>query len=167
MKHESPKFLIFNERKDEAKKMLKQIYSPSENVEDIISQFQTFTQRDTSFISLKDAVSSDMYRKATWITLIIIIFHELTGINAIMLYSNTMFKKTGLENPRIGTYFLGIAGLLGLAIAILILKKIGRRTLLIGGHFIMAFCHALVGVFAFYNISLWVVVWMTAFILFY
>ena len=36
--------------------------------------------------------------------------NELTGINAIMLYSNTMFKKTGLENPRIGTYFLGIAG---------------------------------------------------------
>jgi len=108
-----------------------------------------------------------MYRKGTWITLIIIIFHELTGINAIMLYSNTMFKKTGLENPRIGTYFLGIAGLLGLAIAVLILKKVGRKTLLVSGHIIMAFCHTLVGVFAFYNISMWVVVWMTAFILFY
>jgi hypothetical protein len=50
-----------------------------------------------------------MYRKGTWIILIVIIFHELTGINAIMLYSNTMFVKTGLKNPRLGTYFLGVS----------------------------------------------------------
>jgi MFS family permease len=57
--------------------------------------------------------------------------------------------------------------LIGLAIAVLILKKIGRRTLLYSGHIVMAVCHALVGVFAFYNESVWVVVMMVAFVFFY
>lgn len=70
---------------------------------------ESCSQKDTSTISLKQAVSSEMYRRGTWITLILIIFHELTGINAILLFSNTMFKQTGLENPRNGTYLLGIA----------------------------------------------------------
>lgn len=108
-----------------------------------------------------------MYRRGTWITLILIIFHELTGINAILLYSNTIFKQTGLENPRNGTYLLGIAQLIGLIIAILILQKVGRRSLLISGHIIMAACHAAVGAFAFYGVSEGVVIMMVSFIMSY
>lgn len=116
---------------------------------------------------MKDAVSSEMYRKATWTTIVLIIFHELTGINAIMLYSNTMFKQMGMENPRVGTYMIGIAGLLGMAIAIAILNKIGRRNLLITGHVLMGLCHSLVGIFAFFNVSLWVCIMVVSFIFTY
>ena len=84
-----------------------------------------------------------------------------------MLYSNTMFRQMGLSNPRVGTYLVGIASLVGVTIAILILKKIGRRVLLINGHVIMAVCHFLVGLFAYLNYSEWVVVFMVSFILSY
>jgi len=112
-------------------------------------------------------MSSDKYKKGTLIIIILIIFHELTGINAILLYSNTMFRQMGLAKPRIGTYLLGIAQILGLTIAILILKKIGRRNLLIVGHFLMATCHFLVGMFAYENMSIWVAVMMMCFIFTY
>lgn len=105
-----------------------------------------------------------MYRKGTILVLILIVFHELTGINAILLYSNTMFKQMGLANPRLGTYFTGIAGLLGLITAIVILNKIGRRNLLIVGHILMGLCHTLVGIFAFYGVSLWVCIMVVSFI---
>lgn len=105
-----------------------------------------------------------MYRKGTWVTIVLIIFHELTGINAILLYSNTMFRQMGLENPRLGTYMTGIAGVLGLATAIAIMHKVGRRNLLISGHILMGLCHTLVGIFAFYNISTWVCVMVVTFI---
>lgn len=114
-------------------------------------------------MSLKEAMTSPMYKKATWICVTVIIFHELTGINAISLYSNTMFKKMGLENPRIGTYFLNGTSLISALVAVLVLNKIGRRTLLVSGHFIMAGCHAMVGLFAYWNMSYWIVAWMMSF----
>jgi hypothetical protein len=56
-------------------------------------------------VSIIQALYDHKYRVATWITLIYIIFHELTAINVIMLYSKTIFKnmntnsKSGLT-PR-------------------------------------------------------------------
>jgi hypothetical protein len=47
---------------------------------------------NTSKKSLKDALFDPEYRRATWVNLGYIVFHELTGINVIMLYSNTMLK---------------------------------------------------------------------------
>lgn len=49
----------------------------------------------------------------------------------------------------------------------MILKKVGRRNLLIVGHFLMASCHFLVGWFAYENFSLWVAIMMMCFILTY
>ena len=51
------------------------------------------------------------------------IFHELTGINVIFLYSNTMFKrmdtdgKSGLT-PRQGTYLIGLVNFLASGISV-------------------------------------------------
>ena len=49
--------------------------------------------KDSSGLNLCDAVANPRYRKATWVNIAYIIFHELTGINVIMLYSNQMFKQ--------------------------------------------------------------------------
>ncbi|CDW74001.1 sugar transporter family protein [Stylonychia lemnae] len=167
VKYESVKYCIFNDRREEAKKMIKNVYHKSENPEEIIIGFEINTQRDTSFVTLKQAMSSDKYRKGTILVIILIIFHELTGINAILLYSNTMFKQMGLQKPRLGTYGLGVAQLFGLGIAIWMLKKVGRRLLLITGHFLMATCHLLIGIFAYQNMSIWVAVMMISFIMTY
>ena len=48
------------------------------------------TGKDTSKLTLKDALFNDRYKKATWVNIGYIIFHELTGINVIMLYSSQM-----------------------------------------------------------------------------
>ena len=78
-------------------------------------------------------------------------FHELTGINVIMLYSSTIFEQMATPDskftPRTGTYMVGIINAIASLIAIYTIKKIGRRTLVIGGHFGIAIIHALVGYF--------------------
>ena len=48
--------------------------------------------KGTSNTTLFDAIGNPQYRKATWVNIGYIIFHELTGINVIMLYSTTMLK---------------------------------------------------------------------------
>eukprot|EP00347_Sterkiella_histriomuscorum_P003540 403363903 len=62
---------------------------------------------------------------------------------------------------------LELLPLIGAIAAVLILNKVGRRTLLISGHVIMALCHFLIGLFAYLNYSQWVVGWMVSFILAY
>lgn len=118
-------------------------------------------------MTLKEATTGKMYSRATWTNVTLIIFHELTGINAITLYSNEMYKQMGLANPRVGTLFNGGASCIGAVIAVIILNKVGRRPLLISGHFIMTTCHLLLGLFAYWNDGTWVVVWMVSFILAY
>jgi Na+/melibiose symporter-like transporter len=102
---------------------------------------------------LKDAVANPKYRKATWVNIGYIIFHELTGINVIMLYSTEIFKQmknSEGENtikPRTGTILVGFIDVVGAAMAFALVKRFGRRTLLIYGHIGIAICHALVGYF--------------------
>ena len=38
-------------------------------------------------------LTDERYTRASWINLIAIIFHQLTAINIIMPYSNTIFEK--------------------------------------------------------------------------
>ena len=59
-----------------------------EQADEYIDYLRTKLGSDSSNLTLKDAVANPKYRKATWINIGYIIFHELTGINVIMLYSN-------------------------------------------------------------------------------
>ena len=90
VRYDSPKYLINQGRIKEARKMVMQIYSKDEVVDDVIAYIKGSSQKETSQVSYKDAMFHPWYRKGTWITVILIIFHELAGSNAISLYSNTM-----------------------------------------------------------------------------
>lgn len=59
-----------------------------EDADDIISNLQANMGGDTTGLSLKDALFDPKYRKATWINVGYIFFHEFAGINVINLYSS-------------------------------------------------------------------------------
>ena len=66
---------------------------------------------------MRDALFHPKYRKATWINLGYITFHELTGTNAIAGYSTQIFFDLKKDDnfqivPRYATIYLGIAGLI-------------------------------------------------------
>ena len=109
--------------------------------------------KDSSKLTLKDALVDRKYRKATWVNIGYIIFHELTGINVIMLYSTEIFKSmknSDGENtikPRTGTILVGLIDVVGATMAFAVVKRIGRRALLIYGHVGIAICHGLVAYF--------------------
>jgi hypothetical protein len=76
------------------------------------------------------------------------VIHELTGINAIMLYSNKILAAGGSSSsisPRTGTQIIGAVNLFSSATAIWSAKTFSRRTLLIWGHLLMGLCHLCVG----------------------
>jgi len=106
---------------------------------------------------LLQCVIDPRYRSATWVALIIIIFHELSGINAVLAYSHTMLQKMDVDGkafitPKQGTYLIGLTNYFGSLIAIYPVKTFTRRNLLIVGHIFIALAHFLVGMFAEYNL---------------
>ena len=106
-------------------------------------------------MSLKEALWTDeQYCRASWVNIINIIFHELAGINVIMLYSNIILtdifgEDTGESKgftPRQGTYVVAGINLIGATTAVWTINKFGRRILLLWGHILFAFFHAMIGV---------------------
>ena len=95
--------------------------------------------------------TDEMHRRASWINIAIIVFSELTGFQAIMLYSNIIFTEIiGANekfNPRQGTYLIAAVNFLASFVSIASVKFFGRRPLLLFGHAGVAVCHTLIGIF--------------------
>ena len=103
----------------------------------------------------------------------VIVFHELTGENAIMLYSTEIFKKMASYqdgyhlSPRTGTILIGVFNLIAHVPAIYLIKILPRRWLLVSGHVIIAVCHIMVGAFAAAKNDVGVIIMMILFIVAY
>ena len=114
-----------------------------------MQKFKMSASKGSSKLTLIDALCNPQYRRATWINLGYIVFHELTGINVIMQYSNQMLKqmqsKTFPITPREGTYMVGVANFLTSFMSIFVVKCFKRRTLLIVGHLAIAAIHFTIG----------------------
>ena len=71
---------------------------------------------ESSSVNLKDALSDPMHRGATWVNFGYMIFHELTGINMILQYSNSIFSQMHSDGSSItasqGTFLIEISHLL-------------------------------------------------------
>lgn len=88
-------------------------------------------------VSLK-AHCGSKYRNAFIIGNLLSMFQQLTGINAVIFYSNDIFTggKSGYESEnaaKIGTMLVGVVNWAFAMVAIPLLVKFGRKTLLIYG----------------------------------
>ncbi len=59
---------------------------------------------------------------ATWIGIILSALQQLSGINAIMFYSNTIIEKVDPENARIGTGLVGVINFIATMCSGILLK---------------------------------------------
>ena len=82
-------------------------------------------------------------------------FHEVTGYNIILMYSSKIFNKLKNEDGehsfkgRQGTEIMGLINLVFAIVALSLVKRIGRRTLLLWGHAGMSISF---GFFAYFSI---------------
>ena len=76
-------------------------------------------------------------------------FHELSAINAILLYTNQILSEAsgGKLSPRMGSDAIGVINLIAASCAVFTAKTFSRRFLFIWGHIMIGICHILVGLF--------------------
>ena len=108
------KFLIVNEKNDEAREHIKKLYKHARNDLDAdryIEIIRSTIGGSSSQLTLCDGLCDPRYRGASWVSIVYMLFHELTGINVIVIFSNKMFENMqeggASFTPRQGTYLVG------------------------------------------------------------
>ena len=73
-----------------------------------------------------------------FIGIMLSVFQQAVGINAVLYYAPRIFGDMGMENPMVITVFMGIINILFTLVAIFTVEKLGRKPLLICGSLGMA-----------------------------
>lgn len=140
---ESPRWLALKERWSEAENILSKINGAKKAQAELKEIKAALNIEKTSFGDLL----IPGIRKALIIGVLLCIFSQVTGINAIMYYAPEIFKSTGdaSGSALMQTVLVGVINLIFTFIAIKYVDKWGRRTLLLLGAGGMAVCLAVVG----------------------
>ncbi|KAM4052257.1 solute carrier family 2, facilitated glucose transporter member 11-like isoform 2-T2 [Anomaloglossus baeobatrachus] len=140
---ESPRYLLI-EKKDEyrCQKALKSFYGSNHfqmEMEDIQKESRALNgEKQKKILEL----FFDQSVKWQLITIIVTnIGQQLSGINAIYFYAEYVFKKTGIptENIPYVTLGTGVCECITAMTCGLLIDRVGRRVLIIGGYSLMAF----------------------------
>ena len=100
----------------------------------------------------------DKYWKATWFCAFLVVFVQLTGVNAIMFYSNSILQKMETDGkavltPTLGTVLIGVINFVGSIFSFLPVKYLSRKFLFCVGEFVMAASLIVLGFSALNSIS--------------
>ncbi|MFI2566966.1 MULTISPECIES: sugar porter family MFS transporter [unclassified Cellulosimicrobium] len=133
---ESPRYLVAKGRDDEARAVLESVLGPDEDVDDRIAQIhrsiavdeknaQEGTLRGSTF-GLKPIV---------WVGILLSVFQQFVGINAIFYYSTTLWQTVGFDESQ-SFLFSTITAVTNVAVtfvAIVLVDRVGRRPILLVG----------------------------------
>lgn len=101
-------------------------------------------------VSLAVALSRRTTIKALFISLGLMFFQQMSGINAVIFFTKDIFEaaNTGID-PSLATILVGVMQVISVFVSSLIVDKLGRRLLLLPSAIVMTLCTVLIGVYFF------------------
>ena len=125
---ESPRWLSLHQRDKEARQVLVQVGDPDPD--------QALQQIRASVADAgQESLFSGKYGRPIFYAMTLAIFNQLSGINAIMYYAPRIFEMTGLSKSGalLQAISIGVTNMIFTLLAIQVIDRFGRRTLLIIG----------------------------------
>jgi len=128
----SPRWLVKMDRIDEAKSVIRSV-NPDADVEKVIDEIVQSIDKEVFAHSI--VLFKKPYLRLVLIGIIVGMFNQLTGINAIMYYAPSIFKSAGFadNSALMQTVLIGATNLIFTIIAMSVIDKLGRKFLLILG----------------------------------
>jgi SP family arabinose:H+ symporter-like MFS transporter len=171
----SPRWLAKKRRTEEAREVLRLIGEENyeQELKDIVASIDAKHVTDEAFFSWK-------YRLPIFLAITIGLFNQLSGINAILYYANSIFARAGFgkASADLQAVAIGATNLVFTIFAMTLIDRVGRKKLLLIGAVGTALCLAgvarvflthrheeflvwlLVGYIAFFAFSQGAVIWV-------
>lgn len=127
---ETPRYLVMVGRDDVALRVLSRINGNTKAatiLHDIKNTVQARTERLFSYGFM-----------CVFIGIMLSVFQQAIGINAVLYYAPRIFGDMGMDNPMVQTVVMGVVNILFTLIAVFTVERFGRKPLLITGSVGMA-----------------------------
>ena len=126
---ESPRWLVLKNREAEAIPIFKSL--GTENIDIAISDIRA------SLSEKKENLFQSKYFKPILFAVLLAMFNQLSGINAIIYYAPRIFSMAGFSDAEafLQPIYIGTANLIFTLLAMTLIDKFGRKKLLIIGSF--------------------------------
>ncbi|XP_023248653.1 facilitated trehalose transporter Tret1-2 homolog [Copidosoma floridanum] len=147
---ESPYYLLSEGKKSEATDSLARLRGKSTSaVQKELGDMQVAVdQAYSTEVKLSDLFTVKANFKALLYTCAAVSFQQLTGINVVLFYAQTIFKDTGSSlPPAISTIIIGVVQVGASAVTPVVVDRMGRRTLLLASGVGTAIGTAALGLF--------------------
>jgi len=132
---ESPRWLVRMGRRDEARATIMRA-RPWVDPDVRLASIEASLRNEPASSSWSE-VFAPMWRRPLMIGIGLAVFQQITGINAIIYYSDRIFKAAGFATPeaqtQATTWAIGAVNVVATFIAIAFIDRLGRRPLLIAG----------------------------------
>ena len=127
---ETPRYLVSVGRDDVALRILQKINGDERGA--------YILKRIKETITIKIEPILTYGTMCVFVGIMLSVFQQAVGINAVLYYAPRIFGDMGMENPMVVTVFMGIINILFTLVAIFTVEKLGRKPLLIWGSLGMA-----------------------------
>jgi sugar porter (SP) family MFS transporter len=170
----SPRWLLAKGRRDEASAALARIGASSATAAAELDRVEQALEREPP----GEKLSWRRHRRPMLLAILVAMFNQLAGINAVLYYLNDIFARAGALSPDRQAVLIGLANLIFTLVGMALIDRIGRKTLLLAGAAGMALClavaagvlfgaidkglmlPALIGFIAFFATSQGAVIWV-------
>lgn len=163
--YDTPYMLKQKNKTEDLNKLMNNIYKTEEIAQERIDIIVVAVGEDGE-ISYGEVCCDPKYSKATFVGITLAIFSQLTGINAIMFYSNKIFKGLAISATTV-TALIGILNFLATIVGLFLLYCFGRKTLMLLFNALMALTLLLLSYYSFENNTIGMIVCVLLFICFF
>jgi SP family arabinose:H+ symporter-like MFS transporter len=154
----SSRWLVTQNKTDEALDVLKMMGSPDSEAE--LREIMDSIHMERGMAA--EPLFIPRYRLPIFLAVTIGMFNQLSGINAILYYSNSIFAAAGFSqlSGSLQTVLVGAMNFLATLLGMSLIDKVGRKTLLLIGSVGTALCLSGVAAIFFTNTCQNLLVWL-------
>uniref|UniRef100_A0A8C8IDN3 Solute carrier family 2, facilitated glucose transporter member 8 n=1 Tax=Oncorhynchus tshawytscha TaxID=74940 RepID=A0A8C8IDN3_ONCTS len=144
---ETPRFLLSQGKRREAEEAVRFLRGPDAPAEWECARIEDASDDQVSFVlGMADLKDPGVY-KPLGVGIMLMLFQQLTGINAIMFYAETIFEEAHFKNSNVATVVVAAIQVVFTAVAALVMDRAGRKLLLILSGVSMCLSTAAFGVY--------------------
>lgn len=148
---ETPRYLLSKGKRREAEEALRFLRGPDAPVEWECARIEDACDEQGSSFQMSDMKDPGVY-KPLIIGVMLMVFQQMTGINAIMFYAENIFEQAHFKESDLASVIVGVIQVVFTGVAALIMDRAGRKVLLIISGVAMAISTTAFGVY-FYMMS--------------